>query len=92
MPNPTSWLFYYTVDGASIFKISRLFYGLILDWTKFHKQFRLYAINAKAGSNEVSLTLERRIYGIKDDTKLIEIGRVLSVGDGIVRARGLTNI
>jgi F-type H+-transporting ATPase subunit alpha len=32
------------------------------------------------------------MHGIKEDTKLTETGRVLSVGDGIVRARGLTNI
>jgi F-type H+-transporting ATPase subunit alpha len=92
MPKPTSRLFYHTVDVASVFKIGRSFYGSTPDWATFRKQFRSYAINAKAGSNEVSSTLERRIHGIEEDTKLTETGRVLSVGDGIVRARGLTNI
>ncbi|KAJ5166075.1 ATP synthase subunit alpha mitochondrial [Penicillium capsulatum] len=43
-------------------------------------------------STELSAILEQRIRSIKDDSESAETGRVLSVGDGIVRAIGLTNI
>ncbi|KAL2801524.1 P-loop containing nucleoside triphosphate hydrolase protein [Aspergillus granulosus] len=43
-------------------------------------------------SGEISSLLEQRIRGLKGSPNLAESGHVLSVCDGIVRARGLTNV
>ncbi|KAL2848960.1 P-loop containing nucleoside triphosphate hydrolase protein [Aspergillus pseudodeflectus] len=46
----------------------------------------------KCPSGEISSLLEQRIRGLKGSPNLAESGHVLSVCDGIVRARGLTNV
>lgn len=43
-------------------------------------------------SSEVSSIIEQRILGYEDKTQLEEIGRVLSIGDGIAQVYGLKNI
>ncbi|KAL2161642.1 hypothetical protein VTH06DRAFT_8204 [Thermothelomyces fergusii] len=54
-------------------------------------QTRTYA-EAKASPTEVSSILEQRIRGVQEESALAETGRVLSVGDGIARVHGLTNV
>ncbi|PHH82002.1 hypothetical protein CDD82_7319 [Ophiocordyceps australis] len=55
-------------------------------------QSRCYAADAKASPTEVSSILEQRIRGVQEESNLAETGRVLSVGDGIARVHGLTNV
>lgn len=54
-------------------------------------QVRNYA-DAKASPTEVSSILEQRIRGVQEETGLAETGRVLSVGDGIARVYGMSNV
>ncbi|KAJ5355036.1 ATP synthase subunit alpha [Penicillium cataractarum] len=56
------------------------------------KQVRSYAAEAKAQPTEVSSILEQRIRGVQEEAGLAETGRVLSVGDGIARVHGMTNV
>ncbi|KAJ9197331.1 hypothetical protein DTO166G4_5424 [Paecilomyces variotii] len=56
------------------------------------KQIRSYAAEAKASPTEVSSILEQRIRGVQEESGLAETGRVLSVGDGIARVHGMTNV
>ncbi|KAE8365834.1 P-loop containing nucleoside triphosphate hydrolase protein [Aspergillus caelatus] len=56
------------------------------------KQVRTYAAEAKASPTEVSSILEQRIRGVQEEAGLAETGRVLSVGDGIARVHGMTNV
>ncbi|BCS03705.1 F1F0 ATP synthase subunit alpha [Aspergillus luchuensis] len=56
------------------------------------KQIRSYAAEAKASPTEVSSILEQRIRGVQEEAGLAETGRVLSVGDGIARVHGMTNV
>ncbi|KAL4786651.1 P-loop containing nucleoside triphosphate hydrolase protein [Aspergillus varians] len=56
------------------------------------KQVRTYAAEAKATPTEVSSILEQRIRGVQEESGLAETGRVLSVGDGIARVHGMTNV
>ncbi|PYI03879.1 ATP synthase F1, alpha subunit [Aspergillus sclerotiicarbonarius CBS 121057] len=56
------------------------------------KQIRSYAAEAKAAPTEVSSILEQRIRGVQEEAGLAETGRVLSVGDGIARVHGMTNV
>ncbi|GAQ11928.1 ATP synthase subunit alpha, mitochondrial [Aspergillus lentulus] len=56
------------------------------------KQVRSYAAEAKASPTEVSSILEQRIRGVQEEAGLAETGRVLSVGDGIARVHGMTNV
>ncbi|KAJ5763005.1 ATP synthase subunit alpha [Penicillium manginii] len=56
------------------------------------KQVRTYAAEAKAQPTEVSSILEQRIRGVQEEAGLAETGRVLSVGDGIARVHGMTNV
>ncbi|KAJ5818152.1 ATP synthase subunit alpha [Penicillium riverlandense] len=56
------------------------------------KQVRSYAAEAKAAPTEVSSILEQRIRGVQEEAGLAETGRVLSVGDGIARVHGMTNV
>lgn len=56
------------------------------------KQVRSYAAEAKASPTEVSSILEQRIRGVHEEAGLAETGRVLSVGDGIARVHGMTNV
>ncbi|KAJ6006725.1 ATP synthase subunit alpha [Penicillium sp. IBT 35674x] len=56
------------------------------------KQVRSYASEAKATPTEVSSILEQRIRGVQEEAGLAETGRVLSVGDGIARVHGMTNV
>ncbi|CDM33025.1 hypothetical protein DTO013E5_5774 [Penicillium roqueforti] len=53
---------------------------------------RSYASEAKATPTEVSSILEQRIRGVSEEAGLAETGRVLSVGDGIARVHGMTNV
>merc|ERR1712000_379392 len=53
---------------------------------------RTYAADAKASPTEVSSILEQRIRGIAEEASLAETGRVLSVGDGIARVHGMSNV
>ncbi|KXG52161.1 ATPase, F1 complex, alpha subunit [Penicillium griseofulvum] len=53
---------------------------------------RSYASEAKASPTEVSSILEQRIRGVSEEAGLAETGRVLSVGDGIARVHGMTNV
>ncbi|ODV91324.1 hypothetical protein CANCADRAFT_32002 [Tortispora caseinolytica NRRL Y-17796] len=48
--------------------------------------------DAKPAPTEVSSILEERIRGVSADAALSETGRVLSVGDGIARVHGLSNV
>ncbi|EON61971.1 ATP synthase subunit alpha, mitochondrial [Coniosporium apollinis CBS 100218] len=56
------------------------------------KQLRSYASDAKAAPTEVSSILEQRIRGVQEESGLAETGRVLSVGDGIARVHGMSNV
>ncbi|KAI1987679.1 Alpha subunit of the F1 sector of mitochondrial F1F0 ATP synthase [Ophidiomyces ophidiicola] len=56
------------------------------------KQTRSYAAEAKAAPTEVSSILEQRIRGVQEEAGLAETGRVLSIGDGIARVHGMTNV
>ncbi|KAI9722610.1 MAG: Alpha subunit of the F1 sector of mitochondrial F1F0 ATP synthase [Candelaria pacifica] len=56
------------------------------------KQIRNYAADAKAAPTEVSSILEQRIRGVQEEAGLAETGRVLSVGDGIARVHGMSNV
>ncbi|KAJ6186460.1 hypothetical protein N7519_007761 [Penicillium mononematosum] len=47
---------------------------------------------AKAAPTEVSSILEQRIRGVSEEAGLAETGRVLSVGDGIARVHGMSNV
>jgi len=53
---------------------------------------RSYAADAKASPTEVSSILEQRIRGVQQEDSLAETGRVLSVGDGIARVHGMSNV
>jgi F-type H+-transporting ATPase subunit alpha len=53
---------------------------------------RTYASDAKASPTEVSSILEQRIRGVQEEALLSETGRVLSVGDGIARVHGMSNV
>ncbi|KAF2281326.1 ATP synthase-like protein subunit alpha [Westerdykella ornata] len=53
---------------------------------------RTYAADAKASPTEVSSILEQKIRGVQEEQSLAETGRVLSVGDGIARVHGMTNV
>ncbi|GJN73148.1 alpha subunit of the F1 sector of mitochondrial F1F0 ATP synthase [Purpureocillium lilacinum] len=55
-------------------------------------QARTYAADTKASPTEVSSILEQRIRGVQEESGLAETGRVLSVGDGIARVHGLSNV
>ncbi|KAJ9660772.1 Alpha subunit of the F1 sector of mitochondrial F1F0 ATP synthase [Neophaeococcomyces mojaviensis] len=55
-------------------------------------QIRSYAADAKASPTEVSSILEQRIRGVQEEAGLAETGRVLSVGDGIARVHGMSNV
>ncbi|KAI9710678.1 MAG: Alpha subunit of the F1 sector of mitochondrial F1F0 ATP synthase [Bogoriella megaspora] len=54
-------------------------------------QLRGYA-DTKAAPTEVSSLLAERIQGVREEASLAETGRVLSVGDGIARVYGMTNV
>lgn len=54
------------------------------------RQARSYA--DKAAPTEVSSILEQRIRGVSEEASLAETGRVLSVGDGIARVHGMSNV
>ncbi|KAL8712388.1 MAG: hypothetical protein Q9220_003236 [cf. Caloplaca sp. 1 TL-2023] len=56
------------------------------------QQTRSYAADAKASPTEVSSILEQRIRGVQEEAGLAETGRVLSVGDGIARVHGMSNV
>ncbi|KAF2118532.1 putative ATP synthase subunit alpha, mitochondrial [Lophiotrema nucula] len=56
------------------------------------KQIRSYASETKAAPTEVSSILEQRIRGVQEESSLAETGRVLSVGDGIARVHGMSNV
>jgi len=56
------------------------------------KQVRSYAADAKASPTEVSSILEQRIRGVQEEGGLAETGRVLSIGDGIARVYGMSNV
>lgn len=56
------------------------------------RQLHTYGPAAESALPGLSSILERRISGLKEESKLTETGRVLSVADGIVRVDGLTNI
>ncbi|KAB8356349.1 hypothetical protein FH972_023933 [Carpinus fangiana] len=56
----------------------------------FNAARRSYA--DKASPNEVSSILEQRIRGVSEEASLAETGRVLSVGDGIARVHGMSNV
>ncbi|KAI9720699.1 MAG: Alpha subunit of the F1 sector of mitochondrial F1F0 ATP synthase [Chrysothrix sp. TS-e1954] len=53
---------------------------------------RSYASDTKPAPNEVSSILEQRIRGVSEEASLAETGRVLSVGDGIARVHGMSNV
>ncbi|TVY42155.1 ATP synthase subunit alpha, mitochondrial [Lachnellula occidentalis] len=55
-------------------------------------QIRSYASAEKPTPTEVSSILEQRIRGVRDEAGLAETGRVLSVGDGIARVHGMSNV
>ncbi|KAF7914240.1 uncharacterized protein EAF01_000646 [Botrytis porri] len=56
------------------------------------RSVRSYASDAKASPTEVSSILEQRIRGVQEESGLAETGRVLSVGDGIARVHGMSNV
>jgi len=56
------------------------------------RQFRASAPAAAIGAAEVSSILEERIKDFYSDTNIDEIGRVLSIGDGIARVYGLKEV
>lgn len=45
-----------------------------------------------SGASEIASVLEAKIAGAKADIDIAEVGRVLSVGDGIARVYGLNNV
>lgn len=45
-----------------------------------------------SGASEIASVLEAKIAGAKADIDVAEVGRVLSVGDGIARVYGLNNV
>ncbi|KAI5370554.1 putative ATPase, F1/V1/A1 complex, alpha/beta subunit, nucleotide-binding domain-containing protein [Septoria linicola] len=53
---------------------------------------RGYAADTKAQPTEVSSILEQRIRGVQEESGLAETGRVLTVGDGIARVYGMSNV
>ncbi|KAF2201764.1 ATP synthase F1, alpha subunit [Delitschia confertaspora ATCC 74209] len=57
-----------------------------------NNQVRSYASADKATPTEVSSILEQRIRGVHEEASLAETGRVLSVGDGIARVHGMSNV
>jgi len=56
------------------------------------RQFQASAPAAAIGAAEVSSILEERIKDFYQDTNIDEIGRVLSIGDGIARVYGLNEV
>merc|ERR1711939_355892 len=56
------------------------------------RQFHATSQRAAMGAAEISSILEDRIKSFYSDTNIDEIGRVLSVGDGIARVYGLNKI
>ncbi|XP_063710229.1 ATP synthase subunit alpha, mitochondrial-like [Symsagittifera roscoffensis] len=53
---------------------------------------RNFSTTSRLRSAEVSAILEQRIAGHKEKVDVEEIGRVLSIGDGIARVYGLNNV
>merc|ERR1711939_1125034 len=56
------------------------------------RQFHATTPSAAASAAEVSSILEDRIKSFYSDTNIDEIGRVLSIGDGIARVYGLNEV
>eukprot|EP00658_Telonema_sp_P-2_P020728 TRINITY_DN18218_c0_g1_i4.p1 TRINITY_DN18218_c0_g1~~TRINITY_DN18218_c0_g1_i4.p1 ORF type:complete len:544 (+),score=179.44 TRINITY_DN18218_c0_g1_i4:215-1846(+) len=56
------------------------------------REFQASAKNAAAGAAEISSILEERISSFYEDVNIDEIGRVLTVGDGIARVYGLNKV
>merc|ERR1712216_940136 len=56
------------------------------------RQFHATSQRAAMGASEVTTILEERIKSFYSDTNIDEIGRVLTVGDGIARVYGLNEV
>merc|ERR1711934_824371 len=56
------------------------------------REFQASSKNAAIGAAEVSSILEGRISSFYEDVNIDEIGRVLTVGDGIARVYGLNKV
>jgi F-type H+-transporting ATPase subunit alpha len=56
------------------------------------REFQSTAKNAAIGAAEISSILEGRISSFYEDVNIDEIGRVLTVGDGIARVYGLNKV
>jgi proton translocating ATP synthase F1 alpha subunit len=56
------------------------------------RQFHATSQRAAMGAAEISSILEDRIKSFYSDTNIDEIGRVLSIGDGIARVYGLNEV
>merc|ERR1712159_922520 len=56
------------------------------------RQFNSTTKRGAVGAQEVTAILEERIKSFYSDTNIDEIGRVLSVGDGIARVYGLNEV
>merc|ERR1712072_1146331 len=56
------------------------------------RQFHATSQRAAMGAAEISNILEDRIKNFYSDTDIAEIGRVLSIGDGIARVYGLNEV
>jgi len=56
------------------------------------REFNASAKNAAIGAAEISSILEGRISSFYEDVNIDEIGRVLTVGDGIARVYGLNKV
>jgi len=56
------------------------------------REFKATAKNSAMGAAEISSILEGRISSFYEDVNIDEIGRVLTVGDGIARVYGLNKV
>jgi F-type H+-transporting ATPase subunit alpha len=56
------------------------------------REFKASAKNSAMGAAEISSILEGRIASFYEDVNIDEIGRVLTVGDGIARVYGLNKV
>jgi len=73
---------------------SRVSKWSVTAWAGANRQLHTTSSSAKqaATSSELSSILEQRILGAAPKENLDEIGKVLSIGDGIARVYGLKNI
>ena len=58
----------------------------------YNLNFKKVRVSVSINASEISSILKSEIKDINDETKVSEVGTVLTVGDGIARVYGLDNV